>query len=87
MRRLLKYITACMLSLSFFAASVLPASAWPVDPDWEDATGTGYARAVSDRYMDFLDGLYGVESAPVWLREFEYYGSSEDDRLRRRMAG
>ena len=56
MRRLLKYITACMLSLSFFAASVLPASAWPVDPDWEDATGTGYAKTVSDRYLDFLSG-------------------------------
>lgn len=42
--------------------------------------------ALKNRYMDFLDGLYGVESAPVWLREFEYYGSSEDDRLRRRMA-
>lgn len=56
MRRLLKYITACMLSLSFFAASVLPASAWPVAPDWEDATGTGYAKTVSDRYLDFLSG-------------------------------
>lgn len=56
MRRLLKYITACMLSLSFFAASVLPASAWPVDPDWENATGTGYAKTVSDRYLDFLSG-------------------------------
>lgn len=36
-------------------------------------------------YMDFLDSLYGVDSAPGWLKEFEYYGQSEDDRLRRRM--
>lgn len=56
MRRLLKYITAWMLFLSAFSASVLPASAWPVDPDWEDATGTGYAKTVSDRYLDFLSG-------------------------------
>ncbi len=56
MRRLLKYITAWMLFLSVFSASVLPASAWPVDPDWEDATGTGYAKTVSDRYLDFLSG-------------------------------
>lgn len=36
-------------------------------------------------YMDFLDRLYGVDSNPAWLREFEYYGLTEDDRLRRRM--
>jgi len=41
--------------------------------------------ALRNRYMDFLDGLYGVDSNPVWLREFEYYGQTEDDRLRRRM--
>lgn len=39
-----------------------------------------------NRYMDFLDGLYGVDSAPVWLREFEYYGLTEDDVLMSRMA-
>lgn len=37
------------------------------------------------RYMDFLDGLYGVDSTPKWLLEFEYYGLTADDRLRRRM--
>ena len=36
-------------------------------------------------YMDFLDGLYGVDSNPAWLREFDCYGLTEDDRLRRRM--
>lgn len=41
---------------------------------------------LKNNYMDFLDGLYGVDSAPVWLREFEYYGRTENDRLRRRMA-
>lgn len=56
MRALLKHITAWILFLSVFAASALPASAWAVDPDWEDATGTGYAKTVSDRYMDFLSG-------------------------------
>lgn len=41
--------------------------------------------ALRNRYMDFLDSLYGVESNPVWLREFECYGQTEEDRLRRRM--
>jgi len=36
-------------------------------------------------YMDFLDGLYGVDSAPEWLAEFDCYGQTADDRLRRRM--
>lgn len=46
-------------------------------------------RTVTDlknRYMDFLDGLYGVESAPAWLKEFDYYNSTESNRLHRRMA-
>ena len=37
------------------------------------------------RYMDFLDGLYGTDSAPEWMAEFDCYGQTEDDRLRRRM--
>lgn len=37
------------------------------------------------QYMDFLDGLYGVDSAPEWMTEFDCYGQTEDDRLRRRM--
>ena len=36
-------------------------------------------------YMDFLDNLYGVDSAPEWLTEFYCYGQTADDRLRRRM--
>lgn len=46
-------------------------------------------RTVTDlknRYMDFLDGLYGVESAPAWLKKFDYYNSTESNRLHRRMA-
>nr|DAY47218.1 MAG TPA: secretion system protein [Caudoviricetes sp.] len=42
--------------------------------------------ALKDRYMDFLDGLYGTDSNPLWLREFDYYSRTEDDRLKRRMA-
>lgn len=41
---------------------------------------------LKNEYMDFLDRLYGVDSAPVWLHEFDYYGCSESGRLRRRMA-
>lgn len=41
--------------------------------------------ALRHRYMDFLDDLYGVDSNPVWLQEFDYYGQTEDDCLRRRM--
>lgn len=41
--------------------------------------------ALRTRYMDFLDGLYGTDSAPEWMTEFDCYGQTEDDRLRRRM--
>lgn len=41
---------------------------------------------LKNRYMDFLDGLYGVDSNPPWLRESDCYSRTEDDRLRRRMA-
>lgn len=41
---------------------------------------------LKSRYMDFLDGLYGTDSDPLWLREFEYYDRTGNDRLRRRMA-
>ena len=37
------------------------------------------------RYMDFLDSLYGTDSAPEWMVEFDCYGQTEDDRLCRRM--
>lgn len=46
---------------------------------YRDITG------LRDRYMDFLDGLYGVDSAPEWMRESDCYGQTADDRLRRRM--
>lgn len=41
--------------------------------------------ALRTRYMDFLDSLYGTDSAPEWMAEFDCYGQTEDDRLRRRM--
>ena len=41
--------------------------------------------ALRTRYMDFIDGLYGTDSAPEWMTEFDCYGQTEDDRLRRRM--
>lgn len=41
--------------------------------------------ALRHRYMDFLDGLYGVDSNPVWLHEADCYGQTESDHLRRRM--
>ena len=80
MRRLLKYITAWMLFLSAFSASVLPASAWPVDPDWEDATGTGYAKTVSDRYMDFLSGstYKTLMTDDNFMAELTYQGVVDD---------
>lgn len=42
--------------------------------------------AWKDRYMDFLDSLYGADSNPLWLREFDCYSRTEDDRLRSRMS-
>lgn len=44
-----------------------------------------HVTTIRHRYMDFLDSIYGTDSNPVWLRDFEYYGQTEDDRLRRRM--
>ncbi len=41
--------------------------------------------ALRNRYMDFLDGLYGAASNPVGLRAFDCYGQTAEERLRRRM--
>lgn len=41
--------------------------------------------ALRNRYMDFLDDLYGTESDPARLREFDWYGGTEEARLRCRM--
>ncbi len=41
--------------------------------------------ALRNRYMAFLDGLYGAESNPAGLRAFDCYGQTAEDRLRRRM--
>lgn len=80
MRALLKHITAWILFLSVFAASALPASAWAVDPDWEDATGTGYAKTVSDRYMDFLSGstYKTLMTDDNFMAELTYQGVVDD---------
>lgn len=37
------------------------------------------------RYLDFLDGLYGVESHPAWLSEEDSYGETPAGTVRRRM--
>lgn len=42
-------------------------------------------KDIKTRYMDFLDGLYGVDSEPEWMKEFDCYGQTVDDRLRRRI--
>ena len=37
-----------------------------------------------NRYLDFLDRLYNVESQPAWMEEFGNYGETEEDILFRR---
>ncbi len=41
--------------------------------------------ALRNRYMDFLDGLFGAASNPAGLRAFDCYGQTAANRLRRRM--
>lgn len=41
---------------------------------------------LKNKYLDFLDGLYGTDSSPLWLREFDCYGRTDDERLKSRMA-
>ncbi len=41
--------------------------------------------ALKNRYMDFLDGLYGATSNPAELQAFDCYGQTAEERLRRRM--
>lgn len=41
--------------------------------------------ALKSKYLDFLDGLYGIESSPCWMEEFNYYGDTENERLSKRM--
>lgn len=40
--------------------------------------------ALKSRYMDFLDQLYCVESQPAWMEEFDNYGETKEEILRRR---
>lgn len=40
---------------------------------------------LKNTYMNFLDGFYGVDSNPEWMKEFNYYGETKDEQLSRRM--
>ena len=40
--------------------------------------------ALKSHYLDFLDQLYCVESQPAWMEEFDNYGETEEEILRRR---
>lgn len=49
---------------------------------------TDYSRNVSalkNKYLDFLDGLYGVDSNPEWMAELSRYGETGNERLLQRM--
>lgn len=50
----------------------------------EDAPSTRSRFKLRGRYLDFLDGLYGVESNPAWLAEEDNYGETPVGTLRRR---
>lgn len=52
----------------------------------EDKPAGKRQERLRSRYLDFLDGLYGVESQPGWLNEFGNYGESPQETLLRRMA-
>lgn len=40
---------------------------------------------LKSKYLDFLDGLYGLESNPAWMKELDYYGENRNEELLRRM--
>lgn len=47
-----------------------------------------YSRRVGklkNRYLDFLDHLYGVDSNPAWMKDLSYYGETGDDVIKRRI--
>lgn len=43
------------------------------------------AVRLKSRYLDFLDAMYGVESHPAWLAEYNSYGETPAGTLNRRM--
>lgn len=48
-----------------------------------------YSRDVGklkNRYLDFLDHLYGVDSNPAWMKDLSYYGETGEDIIRRRIT-
>lgn len=42
-------------------------------------------RGLKNRYLDFLDHLYGVDSNPAWMKDLSYYGETGDETLKRRL--
>ncbi len=47
-----------------------------------------YRRKVGrlkNRYLDFLDHLYGVDSHPAWTKDLSYYGETNEDVIQRRI--
>jgi hypothetical protein len=61
---------------------LLPSGALPLK-DTDDRVRD--ITALKNQYMDFLDGIYGVDSNPKWMKKFEYYGDTESACLKRRM--
>lgn len=54
----------------------------------KDASFDPYSRKVrglKNRYLDFLDHLYGVDSNPAWMKDLSYYGETGDETIRRRL--
>lgn len=46
---------------------------------WRDIT------ALKTKYLDYIDGLYGIDSNLEWMQEFGDYGETVDDGILRRM--
>jgi predicted RNA-binding protein with TRAM domain len=42
-------------------------------------------RGIKNRYLDFLDHLYGVDSNPAWMKDLSYYGETAEEIIKRRL--
>lgn len=42
-------------------------------------------RGLKNRYLDFLDHLYGVDSNPAWMKDLSYYGETGEEIIKRRL--
>lgn len=40
---------------------------------------------LKNRYLDFLDHLYGVDSNPAWIKDLSCYGETYEDIIKRRI--